>query len=505
MSDIAIKSAILAALGWVVFASLRRASAATRYLVLVLTVVVLAALPLVLPFLPQWHAPFVRIEVPVSSAVSAQSSTVPDARQFPWLIAIWGAGFAILGLRIAVIAGRLFYRSLSLRPVRDLRLLEVAEECCGERGRGFLLMLGNPGNPPMTWGFLRPVLVLPPESIEWSSDRLRSVMLHEIAHIERADWLTNLIADCVCAAYWPNPLVWLIAQAMARESEKAADDRVLSQGLRASQYAGHLLEIVRETRGQAPSSAVAMARSRGLDGRVRAILSEAACRRPVRGSAALGWVVACAVVALGVGGAVPTIVEKVSPESVSRTQRRQLVTDLSPREISKPESYSAVGVTPATPETPELEIPSAPIAHHVTAAPHQPVVSAAASSKVDSADAVGITVPPLNEKDFDLGDMKLDIKDEETRAQVEKDLREAKQEYKRAMEQANRDVAQSLKDVAPHVKIDVSAITKAALQSASEGLKQGMEEIRKAGLSKKSAHVRDDESHHEDPPDPRDE
>ena len=59
---------------------------------------------------------------------------------------------------------------------------------------------------PMTWGWLRPVVLLPADSATWSDDRRRSVLLHELAHVRRRDWLADSIARAACALYWFNPL-----------------------------------------------------------------------------------------------------------------------------------------------------------------------------------------------------------------------------------------------------------------------------------------------------------
>ena len=90
----------------------------------------------------------------------------------------------------------------------------------------------------MTWGYMRPVILLPRESVNWSKGRFEAVMLHELAHVRRGDSISQLLVLAVCALYWFNPVVWLCARALRSEAEMAADDTVLGLGIF---YLNHLL------------------------------------------------------------------------------------------------------------------------------------------------------------------------------------------------------------------------------------------------------------------------
>jgi beta-lactamase regulating signal transducer with metallopeptidase domain len=61
---------------------------------------------------------------------------------------------------------------------------------------------------PITFGFRRPVIFLPADAAEWSADRRRMVVMHELAHVRRGDVMTHLVARAAVSLYWWNPLAW---------------------------------------------------------------------------------------------------------------------------------------------------------------------------------------------------------------------------------------------------------------------------------------------------------
>ena len=79
---------------------------------------------------------------------------------------------------------------------------------------------------PMTLGLLRPVIVLPPEVPEAD---LPLILRHELCHIRRRDlWYKGLML-LANAVHWFNPLVWLMAGAIERDTELACDEASLAQ------------------------------------------------------------------------------------------------------------------------------------------------------------------------------------------------------------------------------------------------------------------------------------
>jgi beta-lactamase regulating signal transducer with metallopeptidase domain len=127
---------------------------------------------------------------------------------------------------------------------------------------------------PMTCGSFRPAILLPSEAKNWNPERLRMVVLHEMAHVQRRDVATHLLARVALCLYWWNPLAWFAFRELVKERERAADDLVLNAGECGSNYASQLLEIARSMQSSPALtwSAVTMASRSQLEGRLLAIL-----------------------------------------------------------------------------------------------------------------------------------------------------------------------------------------------------------------------------------------
>ncbi len=137
---------------------------------------------------------------------------------------------------------------------------------------------------PMSWGFRRPVILLPEAARQWAPESLRLAILHEAAHLRRLDPLTRALAGLVCVFYWFHPLVWWAARRQRLESEKACDDRVLAAGSEPTSYAELLLDLAqglawRRRAGGSQTMAPAMADRAGLGARLRSILDPQTPRR----------------------------------------------------------------------------------------------------------------------------------------------------------------------------------------------------------------------------------
>ena len=285
---------------------LRRASAATRHLVWTVALAGVLVLPFLGRVVPAWRVVPVPVELaptrvapePVSPAqvpaeaaeAAAYAPAAAPAEEAPrtdwviWIVRIWAAGGAILLARLAAGVIRIWWverRSVELADAGWTSLTDGLARRL-RLGRMVTLLRGEHASVPMTWGVVRPVVLLPAEADGWSEERRTVVLAHELAHIRRWDALTQWVAHFAVAVHWYNPLVWAAARRLRQEREQACDDAVLALGARPTVYADHLLEIVRSLgTASGPAAALAMARRSQFEGRLLAILDAAVPRSGV--------------------------------------------------------------------------------------------------------------------------------------------------------------------------------------------------------------------------------
>ena len=354
LADAFVKATVLLVLAAVVTVFLRRSPASLRHLVWTLACGGVLALPLASALLPNWKlALWPRLDVavafnaeqlapraaepepkppapavPTVHAPAPSPSSTIDAGPVRWhltpdwtalVFPVWLSGVGAVLILLAVGIVRIMWLDRVTRPVEDEAWLILVDELSLELGlRRHVRLLQSQGPAmPMTWGIRRPAILLPAEANDWTPERRRDVLLHELAHVKRHDFLIQLIARIACAVYWFHPLVWLAATRLREERERACDDHVLRAGATPSAYASHLLEIARGLRAARATSlaSVAMARPAQLATRLIDVLDTGRSRDTLSARSALpAWIAAIAVV-VPLAAAAPRVAE---PASASR-------------------------------------------------------------------------------------------------------------------------------------------------------------------------------------------
>src|SRR5450759_1645830 len=322
LASAALKSTVVLGAAWLIAYLLRGRSAAARHMVWTASAAALVALPLLSVALPALRVRLANAVLPAdagivfraTAATAAEAAGAAAAQQAPAgrtaatqapARGIDGKLALMLLWMVGIAAGFLQMLAASAVLWRTRRAARVSPDQGEADTLAFHLGIDHPvqvletsSGMPMTFGVLRPTVLLPREARAWSGERRRVVLLHELAHVLRGDAVTQLLARTALVLHWWNPLAWTMWREFLKERERATDDLVLGAGTTASDYAGHLLEIARtmQVRPASAAAGVAMARRSQLEGRLLAILDGRTARRQHGRAATVGAVVLAIVI-----------------------------------------------------------------------------------------------------------------------------------------------------------------------------------------------------------------
>jgi len=107
---------------------------------------------------------------------------------------------------------------------------------------------------PLTIGFLKPIILIPLANFNYlSQDQMEAVLLHELAHIKRYDYLINLCMKLIESFLFFNPFSHYINTMISKERENSCDDLVLENHFNPIEYADALLQLAFLSTGQESS------------------------------------------------------------------------------------------------------------------------------------------------------------------------------------------------------------------------------------------------------------
>lgn len=310
---IALKSLLIAGLTLGLLMLMKRRSAAERSWVAhigLLALVIMALAPLVLP---SWNveapallgrASTVEAAAADSPPMTAVASVPVAARPLPEIkvparpsLSPTAAAMALYAVPAAIllfITALALARLIALRARADvlvdghwLSALARAQRRMGFK-HGTALLTSNELSSPISWGLMRPVILLNNRAVE-ASGEAEAIIAHELAHVARMDWIKLLLARVATAMFWFNPFVWLLAREAHQLREEAADDAVLAADIEDTDYAQLLVGVARHECPGLLLGAHGVAPSRNsLARRVARVLDGKSVRGPAARSFALG-------------------------------------------------------------------------------------------------------------------------------------------------------------------------------------------------------------------------
>jgi GWxTD domain-containing protein len=204
-------------------------------------------------FMPnEINRPAVRM-LPQLVSPSASERPVVNARApwdaselLPWLAPVWLAGVLLFQLRYLVswtAAGRLRRIGVCTAPEAWIERLD------GLRARlrmtkSVTLLESCFAEVPVVIGHLRPVILMPVGLLAGlPAGQVEAILLHELAHIRRADYLVNLMQTLLEGLLFYHPAAWWISSAIRKEREHCCDDLVVLTSGNAHEYATALAAL----------------------------------------------------------------------------------------------------------------------------------------------------------------------------------------------------------------------------------------------------------------------
>lgn len=116
---------------------------------------------------------------------------------------------------------------------------------------------------PLTFGTIKPVILLPAALIfHLSPAQLEAIIAHELAHVKRNDYLSNLLLSGLEILFFFHPCYWWMSQTVKELRENAADDLALKAGIQPKVLATSLAEVLNFAKQNLPELALAASKKR---------------------------------------------------------------------------------------------------------------------------------------------------------------------------------------------------------------------------------------------------
>jgi len=179
-------------------------------------------------------------------SVRATMSGVQPEQFLFWVVMLWLAGAMVFWVRLAggwVVAAR-------MRSMRVRRAPPEWQETLGKLGaqmglsRPVQLLVSALVQAPTVAGWLRPVVLVPVGALGGlPAEHLEVLLLHELAHIRRHDYLIDIVQGVAESLLFYHPAVWWVSGHIRAEREQCYDDVAVSIGGDALTYARALAQL----------------------------------------------------------------------------------------------------------------------------------------------------------------------------------------------------------------------------------------------------------------------
>jgi len=161
-----------------------------------------------------------------------------------WLLRFWALGFAVGMLRIAT--GLWYIRRLrrSAHPVQD-EWLDMVKRLSDSLNINRVVAMAEAGiSSPMVVGFMKPIILFPVGLLSGlTTEQVETILVHELSHIRRQDYIINLVQSIVETIFFFNPFALLMSSMIREERENCCDDMVIAKGISPISYVRTLAQL----------------------------------------------------------------------------------------------------------------------------------------------------------------------------------------------------------------------------------------------------------------------
>lgn len=177
------------------------------------------------PAAAEWTAVPALPALPAETGAAAQQTASAPAAQAPVWTIVWAVGAAVCAVVFAIAYGRCCREFRASFPVENGVIRRWLQS--HPLRRTVAIRQSGRISSPLTFGVLRPVILMPKKT-DWTDETaLRYVLEHEFVHIQRFDVLSKLLLIAAVCVHWFNPLVWVMYVLANRDLELSCDETVL--------------------------------------------------------------------------------------------------------------------------------------------------------------------------------------------------------------------------------------------------------------------------------------
>jgi beta-lactamase regulating signal transducer with metallopeptidase domain len=240
----------------------RSRTAATRYRVWLIAIIISAALPVLDAICASLPGPVVPPPLPITSIAGVLPAYTTDAPMYrltwtslawPILSGLWVGGALAQLARLGGSYWKL--RRIKREGQTQIDSGAAIDVYCQEAdARPFVgrrpvpIIWSTAIKSPGLAGLFRPAILLPADMASWTSSEERvSILRHELAHIKRRDHLVSLLQSVLSAVFFFHPPLRYVSNQLSLERELACDDTVLGLGTEPRAYAESILKAAERT------------------------------------------------------------------------------------------------------------------------------------------------------------------------------------------------------------------------------------------------------------------